>query len=277
MKTLWLTQIAAIIRLELRKSFFSRRGLWVYFLAFMPLLIFGGHSFAMLRNHRPCDFGRDTNVFAGVFQLLDLRLVLFFGCLGIFMNLFRGEMLDRSLHFYFLSPVRREVILAGKYLAGLLAALTIFTASTVLQWIAMSAHFPLSMIESYLWEGGGWAHLIAYAGVTMLGCVGYGGVFLLTGALFRNPIVPAAAVLIWESANAFMPSVLQKFSVIYYLKSLCPIEAPPDAGPVLSLLVVNADPISPAIAVPGILLFTALVLIVAGLQVRRMEINYGTD
>jgi hypothetical protein len=40
---------------------------------------------------------------------------------------------------------------------------------------------------------------------------------------------------------------------------------------------VNADPISPEIAVPGILLFTVLVLVVAALRVRRMEINYGTD
>lgn len=277
MKTLWLTQIAAVIRLEMRKTFFARRGLWVYLLALLPLVPFVGHSWVMLAKHRACDFGEDTNILASVFQLLDLRLVLFFGCLGIFMNLFRGEMLDRSLHFYLLSPVRREVILAGKYLAGLIAALTIFTTSTVLQFFAMYAHFPAATVMSYLREGNGWAHLAAYAGVTMLGCVGYGSVFLLAGALFRNPIFPAAAILIWESINAFLPGVLQKFSVIYYLKSLCPIDAPPDIGPPFSMLLVNADPISPAIAVPGILLFTALVLVIAALQVRRMEINYGTD
>jgi hypothetical protein len=65
--------------------------------------------------------------------------------------------------------------------------------------------------------------------------------------------------------------------VIYYLKSLCPIEAPPNVGPPLSLLVVNADPIAPSVAVWGILVFTLMVVIVAALQVRRMEINYGTD
>jgi hypothetical protein len=277
MKTLWLTQIAAVVRLEMRKTFLARRGLWIYFLAFMPLLIFGLHSWDSLRRHRACDFGQDTNIFAGIFQLLDLRLVLFFGCLGIFMNLFRGEMLDRSLHFYFLSPVRREVILVGKYLAGLLAAVTIFTSSTVLQWIVMYWHFPTSTVMAYLRDGNGWSHLMAYVTVTTLGCVGYGSVFVLAGALFKNPIFPAAAILIWESINAFLPSLLQKFSVIYYLKSLCPIEAPPDVPPPFSLMIVNADPISPGVAVPGILLFTALVLVVAALRVRRMEINYGTD
>jgi ABC-type transport system involved in multi-copper enzyme maturation permease subunit len=277
MKLLWLTQIAAVIRLEMRKTFLARRGLWVYLLAAMPLLIFGLHTWDSLRGHRTCDFGQDTNIFAGIFQLLVLRLVLFFGCLGIFMNLFRGEMLDRSLHFYFLSPVRREVILAGKYLAGLIAALAIFTSSTVLEWFVMYAHFPSSAFLAYLREGNGWAHLTAYAGVTMLGCVGYGSVFLLAGALFRNPIIPAAVVMFWESINAFLPSLLQKFSVIYYLKSLCPIEAPPDIPPPFSMMIVNSDPISAAVAVPGILLFTALVLVVAALRVRRMEINYGAD
>ncbi len=277
MKTLWLTQIAAVIRLEMRKTFLARRGLWIYFLALMPLILFGGHTWITLKRHQSCDFGQDTNIFAGVFQLLDLRLVLFFGCLGIFMNLFRGEMLDRSLHFYFLSPVRREVILAGKYLAGLLAAVVIFTSSTILQWVVLYAHFPLSTILSYLKDGNGWSHLMSYIGVTILGCVGYGSLFVLAGALFKNPIFPAAGVLIWEGINPFLPSLLQKFSVIYYLKSLCPIDAPPDVPPPFALMIVNAEPISPEIAIPGILLFTVLVLVVAAMRVRRMEINYGTD
>ena len=262
----------------MRKTFFSRRGLWVYLLALAPLLIFGGHSFIQLVKIRtPCDFGEDTNIFAGIFQTLDLRVVIFFGCLGIFMNLFRGEVLDRSLHYYFLAPIRREVVVVGKYLAGIIAALVIFTSSTILQWIAMYAHFPWVTVSAYLRDGGGWSHLAAYAGTTALGCVGYGSVFLLTGALFRNPIFPAAALLVWESVNAFVPPLLQKFSVIYYLKSLCPIEAPPGVGPPFSLLIVNADPIAPALAVSGILLFTLMVVIVAALRVRRMEINYGTD
>jgi hypothetical protein len=277
-KTLWLTQIAAVIRLEMRKTFFARRGLWVYLLALAPIAIFGGHSLLMLlKFHRPCDFGQDTTTFATVFQVLDLRVVIFFGCLGIFMNLFRGEVLDRSLHYYFLAPIRREVLVIGKYLTGITASLVIFTTSTILQWIALYAHFPAAMVLSYLRDGNGWSHLAAYAGATALGCVGYGSVFLLMGALFRNPIFPAAGILIWESVNAFVPPLLQKFSVIYYLKSLCPIEAPPGVPPPFSLLMVNADPIAPSLAITGILIFTLLVVFIAALQVRRMEINYGTD
>jgi hypothetical protein len=44
MNRIWLTQIAAIIRLELKKTFFARRGLWIYLLALMPVLLFVGHE-----------------------------------------------------------------------------------------------------------------------------------------------------------------------------------------------------------------------------------------
>src|SRR5690606_33520145 len=39
------------------------------------------------------DFSRSRTIFAAVFHHFYLRLAIFFGCLGIFMNLFRGEML----------------------------------------------------------------------------------------------------------------------------------------------------------------------------------------
>jgi ABC-type transport system involved in multi-copper enzyme maturation permease subunit len=278
MKTLWFTQIAAVLRLEMRKTFLSRRGLWVYLLAIAPLLLFGGHSaFMRITHQRPCDFGFDTNVFAAMFQLLDLHVVIFFGCLGIFMNLFRGEVLDRSLHYYFLAPIRREVLVLGKYLAGFIASIVIFSSSTLLQRVAMYAQLPWAAVQSYLNDGNGWSHLAAYGLVSAFGCIGYGSVFLLAGTLFRNPVFPAAAILLWESINNFLPPLLQKFSVIYYLKSLVPIEAPPEVGPPFTLLLVNADPISPGVAISGILAFTILVLCVAAMQVRRMEINYGTD
>ena len=41
---LWLTQIMAVIRLEMTKTFLSRRGLWTYLVALVPVLIFAGHS-----------------------------------------------------------------------------------------------------------------------------------------------------------------------------------------------------------------------------------------
>jgi len=218
-------------------------------------------------------------VFAGVFQFFYLRLAIFFGCLGIFMNLFRGEILDKSLHFYFLAPIRREVLMVGKFLAGLLATCVIFVTSEVLQIIVFTGQFTPNVRDLYLYQNHGLTQAAAYLGVTALACLGYGAFFLAAGMLFRNPILPAAAILVWEGINPFLPALLKKFSVIYYLKSLCPVDipSPPGTPPLLSLLVSNPDPISAPVAIMGLLFVSLLVLYVSSFQIRRMEINYTTE
>ncbi len=283
MNPLWTTQILAVIRLELRKTFLARRGLWIYFLALAPVALFLLKSIVDMRframGRQTISLSQGNYIFAGVFQFFFIRLAVFFGCLGIFMNLFRGEMLDKSLHFYLLSPVRREVLLVGKYLAGLVAAIVIFTSSAALQIVALFWEFDAHTISHYLYQSHGASHLLAYLLVTALACIGYGGVFLGAGLLFKNPIIPAAFVLIWEAANPVLPSLLKKFSVIYYLKSLCPVNIPLDPGmpPLIALLVSNAEPVSAYLAVFGLLALSAVVLFLSMKQVRRLEINYTTD
>ena len=110
-------------------------------------------------------------------------------------------------------------------------------------------------------------------------CLGYGSIFLAAGLLFRNPIIPAATVLVWEGMNVFLPAALKKVSVIFYLQSLSPVVAPPDANmPALQkLLVTAAEPATPAVAVLGLLALTIVVLAVAARKARQLEINYSTD
>ena len=224
------------------------------------------------------DFADDRQVFAAIFQYFYLRLAVFFGCLGIFMNLFRGEMLDQTLHFWFLAPARRDVLLAGKYLAGLLTAVTNFTVGAGLCFLVML--WPQEPAElAAFWPNPGLSHLFWYCAAAALGCVGYGSVFLAAGLLLRNPIVPAVVLLFWESINGFLPAVLQKFSVLYYVQALAPVPAPTDPGaPVLiRMLMSPAAPPSTAGAVLGLLALTAVVLWAAARAVERLEINYGTD
>ena len=277
MTWLHVSQALAVLRLELKKSFLSRRGLWIYLLALMPVALFTMHSVIQIVRGRPCDFGLDTTIFATVFQVFYLRLLVFFGCVGIFMNLFRGEVLDRSLHFYFLAPIRREVLLAGKFAAGLIAAVVIFTTSTFLQFVGLYIHFDSVTMRDYLVHGHGLMHLASYLGVTALACLGYGSVFTVAGIRYRNPIVPAAVILVWEAINGFLPALLQKFSVIYYLKSLCPLEISPDVPKFFQLLVVNADPMPAVFAVPGLIIVSLVVLAAGAMQLRRTEINYAAD
>ena len=169
--------------------------------------------------------------------------------------------------------------MAGKFLAGLLATCTIFVTSELLQTVAFLWHFSPSARELYLYHNHGLEHAAVYLGVTALACVGYGAFFLVAGMLFRNPIIPAAAILIWEGINPFLPAVLKQFSVIYYLKSLCPVDflTPPGTPPVMALLISNSDPVAAPVAVLGVLAVALAALYVSSIQVRRMEINYTTE
>ncbi len=224
------------------------------------------------------NFEEDREIFAGIFQYFYLRLAIFFGCLGIFMNLFRGEMLDKTLHFWFLVPARREVLLAGKYGAGLIASTIIFAGGALLCFLVMMWPHDAVEIQAY-WQGPGAAHALWYVMAAALACIGYGSVFLAAGLLLRNPIIPAAVLLSWENIINFLPEFLQKLSVLHYLQSLCPVPAPMDknAPAVIRLLLSPAAPASRLGAILGLLAVTALVLWIARLAIRRMQISYGTE
>jgi len=278
---LWRAQILAILRLEVRKTFFTRRGAWIYLLAFAPVVLFAAHSFVELKNGGHGDLGEDSHIFAAIFQFFFLRLAIFFGCVGIFGNLFRGEVLEKSLHYYFLAPLRREVLVVGKFLSGLLAAIVIFCTSTLLQFVALYCYVSSNTLQEYLFHEHGLGQLAAYLGVTLLACIGYGSVFLAAGLLFRNPLIPTVVVLVWEAVNGFLPAILQRISVIFYLKSLCPVAIPEatnvDQNSLLSFLAVNPSPAAPATAILGLLILCLLILALSSLQVRRMQIDYGAE
>ena len=273
--SLWRQQLRAVVRLEFTKSVFRKRGLWIYLLSLAPLLLMGAH--AVFMSHRPgrCTLSRDTVMFAGMFQLFILRLVVFFGCVGIFMNLFRGEVLDRSLHYYFLAPVRREILVIGKYVAGLITAILCFATSTAVSFLVLFSHFGAARFQEFLFQESGLEHLAAYAGVTMLACAGYGAVFLAMGMVFQNPMIPAAIVWVWEAANPLLPPALKKISVIFYLKSLCPVAVP--AKGVMAFLTLATEPTPPALAIPGVLAVALALLVFAALRSRRMEISYVAE
>jgi hypothetical protein len=169
--------------------------------------------------------------------------------------------------------------MVGKFLAGLLATCVIFVGSELLQNVAFLWHLSPSIRDLYLYHNHGLEHAMVYMGVTVLACVGYGAFFLVAGMLFRNPILPAAGILVWEAINPFLPALLKQFSVIYYLKALCPVDipAPPGMSPLFTLLISNSDPISPPVAIAGLLLVAIIALYASSFRVRRMEINYTTE
>jgi ABC-type transport system involved in multi-copper enzyme maturation permease subunit len=269
--SLWLRQIRAIFRLEIEKNFLGRRSILLYLLALLPIV-----PLALLAPFTPPgrewrDFTQYNMIFAIYYGGLILRTVVFFGCAWIFMNLFRGDIIDRSLHFYFLSPVRREVLVVGKYFSGLVTSIILFTGTTIISMLLLYfPHFYSDSVRFFL-DGPGLGQLSTYAGITILACVGYGAFFLVVGLFFRNPIIPAIVLYGWEWINFLLPPFLKKISVIHYLQSLVPV--PVSEGP----FAVMAEPTPAWIAVPSLIVVTALVLILASRRIRRMEIRYGAD
>ncbi len=269
-QSLWKKQIASILRLEVRKNFTGKRSVLIYLLAMLPVLIMAALVSVNADDIRE-NFAEASVIFANLYEGMILRTVVFFGCAWIFMNLFRGEVVDRSLHYYFLSPVKREILVAGKYISGLVTSLIMFVTMTALA--VMFIYLPLgySGAMSHLFDGPGMSQVLTYLSITVLACIGYGAAFLVIGLFFRNPIIPAIILYGWEFINFLLPPFLKKLSIIHYLHSLTPVPIP--EGP----FAIVAEPTSAWLTVPGLILVTIAVLVMASVRIRRMEIKYGGD
>jgi ABC-type transport system involved in multi-copper enzyme maturation permease subunit len=269
--SLWLRQIAAILRLEIQKNFLGRRSILIYLITLLPLFPLLILAVFTPPGNEWRDFKQYSTIYAVLYNGLILRTVVFFGCAWIFMNLFRGELVDRSLHYYFLSAVRREVLVVGKYLSGLITSIILFAGLTVVAMLLLYLpHFWSQSVRFFL-DGQGLAQILTYAGITMLACIGYGAFFLVVGLFIRNPIIPALLLYGWEWLNFLLPPLLKKISVIHYLNSLVPL--PMSEGP----FAVVAEPTPAWIAIPSMLIVTALVLVISAYRIRHMEIRYGSD
>ncbi len=270
--SLWWIQARRLTRIEIRRNLFTRRAWWIYFLAFIPMVIILIHL--LIDTHSGSGLSDDTEVLAGVVQLYYVRLGIFFGCLGIFSRLIRGEMIERSLHYYLLSPVRREVILLSKFFAGAVSAVVLFGGAVIADFLLMYSGYGAAG-QDYMWHGPGLGQLEAYLLIVVLASLGYGSIFLLLSLMFRNPMPGAMLLLGWEAINPVMPSLLQKFSVASYLRHLMPVSVPAEG--VFALLTVETEPVSAWIAVLGLLALIAAVLVYSCVRIRRLEIRYTTD
>ncbi len=263
-------QLMTLLPLELRRNFLRSRVFVLFLLAALPVVLM------LIRALFPHDeitgdLGVGNLFYAMVFQTFIVRFVVFFGCLSIFTELFRSEMSDRTLHYYFLTPMRRELLVLGKFISGLLTTIIVFSATVLLSYALMLVpHWPREAAD-FMLDGPGLTHLLSYLGATWLACIGYGAIFMALALFFKNPVIPAGLFLCWEWINFFLPELLKKISVVHYLESLMPIAI--DKGPFA--LIVDPSPVW--IAVPGLLALAALSLVFCALAIRRLQIRYESS
>lgn len=263
-------QVLGTLRLDLRRSLFSARALAAFFLAFAPALLVGIWSLTPFPAREFSGPQESVVMFSVIFELY-VRVSIFFSALFLFVSLYRSDILEKSLHYYLLTPVRREVVALGKYLAALAVSAGIFFVGTTVIFLLITSPWGLSEQTNYLLQGPGLGNLFGYLGVVFLACAGYGALFLLVGVVFRNPVLPAAALWVWEAANLLLPPMLKRISVIFYLHGLYPIPLP------RGLFEMVANPTPTWLSLSGAVVFVAAVLLLAGWRVRRMDLAYGGE
>jgi ABC-type transport system involved in multi-copper enzyme maturation permease subunit len=268
------SQISVLLRSEVRRNLFSRRRIWIYLLALLPVLMIVGHTISDRNMMNPTQIEEDTRVLAGIVQLYYFRLGIFFACMAIFTWLFRGEMVQRTLHYQFLVPVRREVLVVGKFLAGSIIAIALFETAVLACFYFIYSRFG-SAGKSYVFDGPGLGQLSSYLLVTALACLGYGALFLAFSLLFKNPIIPGVVIMGWEAIAPIFPAWAQRLSVTFYLKHLCPVSLPL-SGP-LAIFTVVAEPVSPFTAVLGLLCLTIAIVVLCCFLIHRMQITYTAE
>ncbi len=268
------SQVSILVRNEVRRNLFTRRRVWIYLLALVPALIILSDDIFNRYNIDSAQIENKTQVLAYVIQLYYVRLGIFFACMAIFTWLFRGEMVERTLHYQFLVPVKREVLVVGKFLAGSVVAIALFETAALACFGLMYGRFG-SAGKAYVFDGPGLGQLGSYLLVTALACLGYGAVFLALSLLFKNPIIPGVVIMGWEAIAPIFPAWAQGLSVTFYLKHLCPVSLP-ITGP-LAIFTIVAEPVSPFIAVLGLLCLTIAILVLSCFLIHRLEITYTAE
>ena len=266
---LWRRQITVLAKQEIIRSLFSRRALPVYLLAAMPIVLALLRAIFISESERTHASHAATE-FAQVFHFFLLRFIVFFSAALLFVKLFRGEILERSLHYHLLAPVRREVLAVGKYIGGLLASATILGATVVLtDALFFLPHGSEGM--AFFMSGAGLGDLFAYVVTTVLACAAYGALFMLAGLFFKNPMVPAVLFLGWEVLTPFLPGFLKILSIVHYLGSLEPV--PISQGP----FALMAQPVPEWLAVIALLAISGGLLALSAWKARGLEVTYSAD
>lgn len=264
-------QLWAVFSLELRKCLFSKRILIPLLLASIPVILMSLWYVFSIPKEIESSLGGTSALYATVFRAFILRLLVFFACVAVFTRLVRGDLQEQVIHYYLLCPVKREVLLVGRYLAGVVSVAICFMVSVTASYLMMFQASDSGSLEQFVLMGAGKAHLAAYLGITLLACFGYGAVFLLFGMLFKNPIIPSGIVLGLEYINFLLPPVMKKVSVIFYLESLCPVPIKE------SVFSVAADPATVGVAVLSLGLIAGVFLGISAWKFRKLEISKGGE
>ena len=133
----------------------------------------------------------------------------------------REETDDHTLHYLYLQPVPRWVIIMGKYAGFIALAAPIFLVSMVVNQLLLLLPYGAQGLANRLGTWDFWGGFLAQTGVMLLAVLLYSALFLALSCIFKN-LVYALFIYGWEAATRFLPDVLKDFSLAYYFKEMLP-------------------------------------------------------
>ena len=262
-------QIRTLAASEIRRTLFTAKSLPLYLLVGMPVALALLRALFMPDSMR-ANASHATTEFAEVFYFFLLRFVVFFSNALIFVRLFRGEILEQSLHYTLLAPLPRKILVIGKYLGGVLSAVFVLVPATVLTYFLIFLPHGARGL-SLMASGASLGQLARYVLIVVLACFSYGALFLLAGLFFKNPMVPAVLFLGWEILTPFLPQLLKNLSLVHYLVSFTPVPVTVAAFAIL------AQPVAWWAALLALAAATTVLIYLATLVAARLEISYSAD
>ena len=228
-------QITAILSLSLRRLWRSKLVGACVVLGAIPVLIACLIVFTPHASYSYRDVAKVHDMFEIWVRTLFLQFIVFFVA-GIFgFGVVRQEMDDRTLHYLFLQPVKRWVLVLGKLAAYLALASGFCLASLWICYLLMTlALFGPGVVMAELFAHGRFVVLLRESLVLVLGLLAYGSIAMLMASLFKSGFY-ALILLAWETGLPYLPTTLKLWTVMHYLQSLLP-ERPVGASRLFELL-----------------------------------------
>lgn len=203
-----------------------------------------------------------ASIFGVMIGLLFVQFIV--PVLGVFYGtaLIADEVEDKTITYLFTRPIHRGAVLVGKYFAYLLCTGLVVLPSVMIVYFMM---VPFQEVAA------SFGLLLKDLGILAIGLAVYGGLFALTGAVFKRPLVLGLVFAFgWEKVALLMPGYLRRFTLAYYVESLVPHTMPSDGAASLLRALLREVP-SPATAFFWLFFVLAVSLFLAARAVERRE------
>lgn len=219
----WLRMLRAAFMLSLRRLLRASALIPQALLAGIPLIIVGLIYLATWRHPKIVNIARVHSVYEGfLLRAIYLHFIVFFIANILGSSVMRQDREEQTLHYLFLQPVRRWMLVVGKFMAYFLVSSVLCVASLWAAYLALGLCFTNSReVVTDLFTQGRFEILLRESLVLMLGLLAYGAFALLMGNFFKNATY-SILLLGWEVGLPYLPTTLKFWTISHYLQSLLP-------------------------------------------------------